>query len=45
MDVGAGLYVCDAVAKSSRSLFHLLMSSCIKHLHYKLQRNKTMKTN
>jgi len=29
MDVGAGLYMCDAVVKSSRSLSHLLMSSCI----------------
>jgi len=27
MGVGAGLYMCDVV-KSSRSLSHLLMSSC-----------------
>jgi len=29
MGVGAGLYMCDVVKKSSRSLSHLLMSSCI----------------
>jgi len=29
MGVGAGLYMCDVVVKSSRSLSHLLMSSCI----------------
>jgi len=29
MDVGAGLYMCDVVKKSSRSLSHLLMSSCL----------------
>jgi len=29
MGVGAGLYMYDAVVKSSRSLSHLLMSSCI----------------
>jgi len=28
MGVGAGLYMCDFVKKSSRSLSHLLMSSC-----------------
>jgi len=28
MGVGAGLYMCDVVVKSSRSLSHLLMSSC-----------------
>jgi len=28
MGVGAGLYMCDVVKKSSRSLSHLLMSSC-----------------
>jgi len=28
MGVGAGLYMCDVVKKSSRSLTHLLMSSC-----------------
>jgi len=28
MGVGAGLYVYDFVVKSSRSLSHLLMSSC-----------------
>ena len=27
MGVGAGLYMCDVVKKSSRSLSHLLMSS------------------
>ena len=39
MGVGAGLYMCDVV-KSSRSLSHLLMSSCLKwscqHGIYKL---------
>ena len=29
MGVGPGLYMCDVVVKSSRSLSHLLMSSCI----------------
>jgi len=29
MGVGAGLYMCDVVVKSSRSLSHLLMSSCV----------------
>jgi len=29
MGVGAGLYMCDVVVKSSRSLSHLLMSSCL----------------
>ena len=28
MGVGAGLYMCDVVVKSSRSLSDLLMSSC-----------------
>ena len=28
MGVGADLYMCDVVVKSSRSLSHLLMSSC-----------------
>jgi len=28
MGVGDGLYMCDVVVKSSRSLSHLLMSSC-----------------
>ena len=28
MGVGAGLYMCDVVVKSSRSLSRLLMSSC-----------------
>jgi len=28
MGIGAGLYMCDVVVKSSRSLSHLLMSSC-----------------
>jgi len=28
MGVGGGLYVYDVVVKSSRSLSHLLMSSC-----------------
>ena len=32
MGVGAGLYMYDVVVKSSRSLFHLLMSSyCTSH--------------
>ena len=30
MGVGAGLYMCDVVKKSSRSLSHLLMSSCYR---------------
>ena len=29
MGVGADLYMCDVVVKSSRSLSHLLMSSCL----------------
>jgi len=29
MGVGAGLYMYDVVVKSSRSLSHLLMSSCL----------------
>jgi len=28
MGVGVGFYMCDVVKKSSRSLSHLLMSSC-----------------
>jgi len=28
MAVSAGFYMCDVVVKSSRSLSHLLMSSC-----------------
>jgi len=28
MSVGAGMYMYDVVVKSSRSLSHLLMSSC-----------------
>jgi len=32
MGVGAGLYMCDVVVNSSRSLSHLLMSSCIHNL-------------
>ena len=31
MGVGAGLYMCDVVEKSSRSLSHLLMSSCNRY--------------
>jgi len=31
MDVGAGLYMYDVDVKSSRSLSHLLMSSCFTH--------------
>jgi len=34
MGVGAGLYMCDVVVKSSRSLSHLLMSSCTTLLYY-----------
>jgi len=30
MSVDAGLYMCDVVKKSSRSLSHLLMSSCFQ---------------
>jgi len=37
MGVGAGLYMCDVVVKSSRSLSHLLMSSCT---HQSKQRNE-----
>jgi len=29
MGVSAGLYMCDVVKKSSRSLSHLMMSSCL----------------
>ena len=32
MGVGAGLYMYDVVVKSSRSLSHLLMSSCYSFL-------------
>jgi len=32
MGVGAGLYMCDVVKKSSRSLSYLLMSSCFAQL-------------
>jgi len=32
MGVGAGLYMCDVVVKSSRSQFHLLMTSCTSML-------------
>jgi len=46
MGVGAGLYMCDVVVKSSRSLSHLLMSSCtqeswcshsrtLQHMHHR----------
>jgi len=34
MGVGAGLYMCDVVKKSSRSLSHLLMSSCASWQRY-----------
>ena len=34
MGVGAGLYMCDVVKKSSRSLSHLLMSSCMRSFYY-----------
>ena len=42
MGVGAGLYMCDVVKKSSRSLSHLLMSSCYTYLveYYKDQESK-----
>jgi len=41
MGVGASLYMYDVVVKSSRSLSHLLMSSCFKIDIYlsKLQEN------
>jgi len=32
MGVGSGLYMYDAVVKRSRSLSHLLMSSCTQHM-------------
>jgi len=35
MGVGAGLYMCDVVVKSSRSISHLLMSSCLLIFHCK----------
>ena len=41
MGVGAGLYMYDVVVKSSRSLFHLLMSSCLlssRYAYYALRR-------
>jgi len=34
MGVGAGLYMYVVVIKSSRSLSHLLMSSCFSHYLY-----------
>ena len=35
MGVGAVLYMCDVVKKSSRSLSHLLMSSCFtRHVEF-----------
>ena len=37
MGVGAGLYMCDVVVKSLRSLSHLLMSSCISTLNHGLK--------
>jgi len=37
MGVGAGLYMCVVVVKSSRSLSHLLMSSCTHTSHYHRQ--------
>jgi len=33
MGVGAGLYMYDVVVKGSRSLSHLLMSSCCLVVH------------
>ena len=36
MGVGAGLYMCDVVKKSSRSLSHLLMSSCFYYYIHQL---------
>jgi len=36
MGIGAGLYMCDVVVKSSRSLSHLLMSSCYSWNQLKL---------
>jgi len=33
MGVGSGLYMCDVVVKSSRSLSHLLMSSCCSNVN------------
>jgi len=38
MGVGAGLYMCDVVKKSSRSLSHLLMSSCKRWLDGRIGR-------
>jgi len=42
MGVGAGLYMCDVVVKSSRSLSHLLMSSCLSHYAKNQQTNVGM---
>jgi len=40
MGVGAGLYMCDVVVKSSRSLSHLLMSSCFVKRKKRLQQTE-----
>jgi len=40
MGVGAGLYMYDVVVKSSRSLSHLLMSSCEYRLAFGKVRDK-----
>jgi len=37
MGVGADRYMCVVVVKSSRSLSHLLMSSCTHTSHYHRQ--------
>jgi len=39
MGVGAGIYMCDVVKKSSRSLSHLLMSSCLTWNHGLIDRH------
>jgi len=41
MGVGAGLYMCDVVKKNSRSLSHLLMSSCKLPLTVEALQGKT----
>ena len=44
MGIGAGLYMCDVVKKSSRSLSHLLMSSCIILSPHAEKRNEILQS-
>jgi len=45
MGVGAGFYMCDVVKKSSRSLSHLLMSSCLASVTLKLNVTGNLRAN